>query len=54
MKTTLLTTLAIIASCFVSSCCCQGEDAPGLRKMPRFNDLGQPIDAPIQIFKGKK
>lgn len=54
MKKIALITMAVITAGIVTSCCCQEQGAPGLRKMPKFSDPDQPTEVPVRIFKSKK
>lgn len=54
MKKIALITMAVVTAGIISSCCCQDQGAPGLRKMPKFNDPNQPAEVAPQIFKSKK
>ena len=55
MKKIALLSLALFAAGVVSSCCCQEQGAPPLNKMPKFNDLEQPVgDVVPMVMKSKK
>lgn len=54
MKKIALIAVSVITAGIVSSCCCQDQGAPGLRKMPKFNDPNQPTEVAPMVFKSKK
>lgn len=53
MKKVTSLVLVLFTAIAVSSCCCQDRGAPAMKKMPKFNDLGQPVEVYVGKGKGK-